>query len=162
MLALRLLPAFAHAALVLLAGRIARELSGGRFAEGLAGLAVAVAPGFLGMDGFFSMNAFDLLFWAAGALVVVRIVNTGDARIWLVLGVILGLGLQNNISVLVFGFGLAVALVSTPLRAHLRRPHPWLGGLIAAVLFVPHVLWQARHGWPTAEFIRNAKAYKIV
>jgi Dolichyl-phosphate-mannose-protein mannosyltransferase len=162
MLALRLLPALAHAALVLLAGRIARELSGGRFAEGLAGLAVALAPGFLGMDGFFSMNAFDLLFWAAAALLVVRIVNTGDARLWLVLGLVLGLGLQNKISVLFFGFGLAVGLVATPLRSHLRRPQLWLGGLLAAVLFLPHVLWQVRHAWPTAEFIRNAKAYKIV
>jgi 4-amino-4-deoxy-L-arabinose transferase-like glycosyltransferase len=160
--ALRLLPALAHAALVLLAGRIARELSGGYFAEGFAGLAVAAAPGFLGIDGFFSMNAFDLLFWAAAALVVVRIVNTGDARLWLVLGAILGLGLQNKISVLFFGFGLAVALVVTPLRAHLRRPQPWLGGLLAGVLFLPHVLWQVRHHWPTLEFIRNAKLYKIV
>src|SRR5262245_66555195 len=36
MFAIRLLPALAHAGLVLLAARIARELPGGRFAPGLA------------------------------------------------------------------------------------------------------------------------------
>ncbi len=162
MFALRLLPALAHVGLVLLAARIAREMAGGPFAQGLAALAVAAAPDFLAIDGFFSMNAFDLLFWAAGALLVARIVNTGDARLWLVLGAILGLGLQNKISVLFFGVGLAVGLVATPLRSHLRRPQLWLGGLLAGLLFLPHVLWQVRYDWPTVEFIRNAKLYKIV
>jgi 4-amino-4-deoxy-L-arabinose transferase-like glycosyltransferase len=160
-LALRLLPALAGAALVLLGARLAREMQGGRFAEGLAAVAVAAAPAYFGIDSFFSMNAFDLLFWAGGALVVARIVNTDNPRLWLWLGVLLGLGLQNKISVLFFGFGLAVALVLTPLRSHLRRPEPWLGGLIAAAMFLPHVLWQIRHDWPTLEFIRNAKLYKI-
>jgi 4-amino-4-deoxy-L-arabinose transferase-like glycosyltransferase len=159
--ALRLVPGLAGAALVLLGARIARELSGGRFAEGLAAVAVAIVPMFLGMTAFFSMNSFDLLFWAAAALVVARIVNTDDARLWLALGALLGLGLQNKISVLFFGFGLAVALVLTPLRSHLLRPQLWLGGLVAAALFLPHVLWQVHHGWPTLEFIRNAKLYKI-
>jgi 4-amino-4-deoxy-L-arabinose transferase-like glycosyltransferase len=159
--AIRVLPALVGVGLVFLAALLARELSGGRFAQGLAALAVAVVPQYLGITGFFSMNAFDLLFWAAAALVVARIVNTGDARLWLVLGALLGLGLQNKISVLFFGFGLAVALASTPLRSHLRQPHLWLGGLLAGVLFLPHLLWQARYDWPTLEFIRNAKQYKI-
>src|SRR5262245_7654338 len=108
-LALRVLPSLAGAALVLLGARIAREMSGGRFAEGLAAVGVAAAPAYFGIDSFFSMNAFDLLFWAAAALLVARIVNTGNPRLWLWLGVLLGLGLQNKISVLFFGFGLAVA-----------------------------------------------------
>jgi 4-amino-4-deoxy-L-arabinose transferase-like glycosyltransferase len=159
--ALRFLPALAGAALVLLGARIAREMSGGRFAEGLAAVAVAAAPGYFGIDSFFSMNAFELLFWAGAALLVARIVNTGEATLWLWLGVLLGLGLQNKISVLFFGFGLAVGVVLTPLRDHLRRPQIWLGGLLAAAIFLPHVVWQMSHGWPTLEFIRNAKLYKI-
>ncbi len=159
--AIRVLPALAGVALVFLAALLTRELSGGRFAQGLAALAVAIVPQYLAITGFFSMNAFDLVFWAAAALVVARIVNTGDSRLWLLLGALLGLGLQNKISVLFFGFGLAVAQVVTPLRSHFLRPHLWLGGLLAAALFVPHVLWQVGHDWPTLEFVRNAKQYKI-
>src|SRR4051812_16593370 len=45
--AIRIAPALAGAGLVLLAGAIARELGGGRFAQGLAALCVLAAPGYL-------------------------------------------------------------------------------------------------------------------
>jgi len=47
---------------VVLAGLMARELGGGRFAQGLASLAVLVAPNFLVFGTFISMDAFDHLF----------------------------------------------------------------------------------------------------
>jgi len=101
------------------------------------------------------------VFWAAAALIVIRIVETDDSRLWLLFGAVAGLGLLNKISLLFFAFGLAVALVMTPLRRHLLRPHFWLGALLAALIFAPHVLWQVRSDWPTLEFMRNAKQYKI-
>lgn len=159
--ALRVLPALAGAALVILAAMLARALGGGRFAQSLAGLAVAIVPQYLALTSFYSMNAFDLVFWAGGALLVVRLVETDDARLWLPLGAWLGLGLLNKVSVLFFGFGLAVGLLLTPLRRHLARPWPWLGGLIAALIVLPHVVWQIQSGWPTLEFIRNAQQFKI-
>ena len=30
----------------------------------------------------------------------------------------------------------------------LRTRWPWLAGLIAALMWVPNLLWQADHGWP--------------
>ena len=61
--ALRLLPAVAGAALVALTMLIARQLGGGRFAQGLSGLCVLAAPIYLGVDSILSMNAFEPLFW---------------------------------------------------------------------------------------------------
>ncbi len=63
LLAVRLVPALLLGLLVWLAARLARELGGGRFAQSLAGLTVAVAPEYLALTGFYSMNAFDLVFW---------------------------------------------------------------------------------------------------
>jgi dolichyl-phosphate-mannose--protein O-mannosyl transferase len=60
--ALRFFPALAGALVVVLAGLMARELGGGRFAQGLAALATLVAPNFLAMGTFLSMDAFDQLF----------------------------------------------------------------------------------------------------
>ena len=162
LLAVRLLPALLGGALVLLTARLAREMRGGAFAQSLAALAVVIAPQYLVLAGYYSMNAFDLAFWALGALLVARLANGADERLWLLLGLVLGLGLLNKISVMFFGAGLAAALLLTPLRRHLARPSIWLGGLLAAALFVPHVLWQVRHDWPTLEFIRNAQERKIV
>ena len=81
-------------------------------------------------------------------------------QLWLVLGLVLGLGLENKISVLFFGFGLVVGLLLTRERRHLRTPWPWYGGAIALALFLPQVVWQVLHGWSTLEFIRRASTIK--
>lgn len=161
-LAARLPSVLAGAAVVLLAGRLARELGGGRFAQALAALCVVVGPVYLYTFHILSMNSFDVLFWTLGAFVVVRILNTGNPKLWLLFGLVCGLGLENKHSLLFFGFGVFVGLLLTPERRCFRQPWIWIGGALAVVLFLPHVLWQVAHGWPTAEFIRNATAYKNV
>jgi hypothetical protein len=158
--AVRLLPALAGAALVALTGMIGRELGGGRFAQGLAGLTVILAPGWLSIDHILNTNAFEPLFWAGCALLVIRALRTGNSTNWLWFGTVAGLGLLNKHAMLFFGFGIAAGLLLTPARKVCRQADFWLGGFIAAVLFLPHVLWQIRLGWPTLEFLQNAVKYK--
>jgi len=162
LIAVRLLPALAGAATVALTGVIARQLGGGRFAQGLACLAALLAPVFLGTAHVFSMNAFDLLLWTVAVRLLLGIVRGGRGRHWLLLGVVLGLGLLNKISVLWLGMGLAVGLLLTPHRRWLATPWPYVAAAIAALMFVPHLLWQVANGWPTLEFMRNATARKMV
>src|SRR5437763_14808519 len=68
--AIHIFPALAGAAKIILTGLIARELGGGRFAQGLAALAVLLAPGFLGMDNILTMNVYEPLFWLGCAYFV--------------------------------------------------------------------------------------------
>jgi len=161
LVALRLLPALAGAPVVLLAGLMARRLGGGRFAQALAGLAVTVAPVSLSLHHIFSMNAFEQVFWALGAYLVLRILQDDDPRLWLAFGLLAGLGLQNKHSMLFFGFGIAAGLLLTPARKHLRSPWLWAGGALALLLFLPNLVWQVQHGWPTLDFMRNAQERKI-
>ena len=83
MLALRILPALAGAAVVVIAGLMARELGGGRFAQGLAALAVLIAPTFLVFGTFISMDAFDQLFQVSAAYVLLVILKRDRPRRWL-------------------------------------------------------------------------------
>jgi len=159
--AIRLPVVLAGGATVALAGLTARAMGGGRFAQALACLTVLAAPVFLAMGTFFSMNAFDQLFWTLGAYLLVRIITTGNPRLWLWFGVVAGLGLLNKISMAFFGFGIVVGLLATRQRRRFASGHLWLGGLIALLLFLPHVGWQIRHGWPTLEFIHHATQHKI-
>src|SRR5262249_56791142 len=57
--AIHLFPALAGAGLVLLAGALARELGGGRYAQALAALAALVAPAWLWAHSYFSMNSVE-------------------------------------------------------------------------------------------------------
>jgi hypothetical protein len=159
---MRLFPALAHAGAVLLVGRIARDLGGGRFAQALAGLAAVLAPGMLGTSSIFSMNAIDLLLWTLALWALVRALAGGWPAAWMALGFVLGLGLLNKISVLWLGAGLFAGLLATRQRRWLATPWPWLAGALALAIFTPHLAWQIEHGWPTLEFMRNATLHKMV
>lgn len=152
---LRLLPALAGAGMVALTMLIARQLGGGRCAQGLAGLCVIAAPIYLGSDSVLSMNAFEPLFWMGCVYALIRIVQTGDGRWWVLFGALAGLGLQNKHSTLFFGFAAGIALLLSPQRREFRRWYFWLGGGIALLLFLPNLLWQAGHGFPTLEDLQN-------
>ncbi len=159
--AIRFPAVLAGAAAVVLTGLIARRLGGGRFAQGLAALAAALSPVVLGNAGrFFSMNAFDLLFWAWAAYLLVTLLAEQRPRLWLAFGVVAGLGLLNKVSMLFLGFGLVVGLVLTRERRQLATPWFWAGGLIAGLLVLPHLVWQQAHAWPTLEFMRAASQEK--
>src|SRR5216684_7050370 len=61
---IRLFPSLAGAGAVLLAGAIARELGGGRFAQLTAALAILFAPGYLAFCSYLSMNSIEPLIWS--------------------------------------------------------------------------------------------------
>ena len=153
--ALRLFPSLAGALMVVLSGLMARGLGGGRFAQGLAALATLVAPSFIVMGTFLSMDAFDQLFWVSAAYVLLLILKRDQPSLWLLFGLIAGLGLLTKLSMLSFGFGVFVALLLTLSRRHLLTPWPWLGGAIGIAFLLPYVFWQIEHGWPTLEFWEN-------
>src|SRR5271166_5632975 len=155
--ALRILPALAGTALIALTIFIARELGGGRYAQFLAGLAILLSPAVLVMDNFLSMNAFEPLFWMGCMWVVARILRTGDSRLWLWFGVLAGLGLENKHSTLSFGFAVTVALLLTHHRREFARRWIWIAGAIAVALFLPNILWQIRHHFPTIEDLANVR-----
>lgn len=116
----------------------------------------------LAMSSFFSMNAFDLLFWLVCMHIVVRLLRSGDTRWWLLLGAVAGFGMLNKYSVAFGVFGLVVGMALTPSRRYLLSGRLVAGGVLAALIFLPHVWWEIANGFPTSEFIRNATAYKIV
>ena len=153
--ALHFFPALASAGVVVLTGLMARELGGGRFAQVLAALASLVAPGILVFGTWLSMDAFDQLFWALAAYVLLLILKRDRPGLWLAFGLVAGLGLLAKVTMLFFGFAVFVALLLTPARKHLLSKWPWIGGVIAFAFLTPYAYWQIQNGWPTLEFWTN-------
>jgi len=92
----------------------------------LAALATLAAPGILASDNLLSMNAFEPLFWMGCAWLLIRIVKTGNQKLWIWLGVLAGFGLENKYSMLIFGAGIVFGLLLTPQRrvlASARQSH---------------------------------------
>jgi 4-amino-4-deoxy-L-arabinose transferase-like glycosyltransferase len=152
---LRIVPAVAGAILVALTILMAHRLGAGRFGQGLAGLAVLVAPIYLGVDSILSMNAFEPLFWMGCVYLLIRFIQSGNSRLWIGVGALAGLGLMNKHSMVFFLAALAAGVLLTPLRGELRKPWPWLAVAVALLVFLPNVIWQVTHGFPTLEDLRN-------
>jgi 4-amino-4-deoxy-L-arabinose transferase-like glycosyltransferase len=144
---LRVLPALAGGAAVVFTGFMARELGGGRKAQVLAALAAASSPQVLAACHLLSTTAFDLLFWSAITFVVVRLLRTGDERLWLVIGALAGVGLMNKFNVAFLVLGLACGLLLGGRYRTLRSVWPWGGAALALALWSPNVVWNGQHDW---------------
>jgi hypothetical protein len=155
--AVRLLPALAGAGTVALGMTLTRQMGGGRFAQGLAGLCVLGVPVYLGMDSILCVGAFEPLFWMGCVAVLIEVVRTGNSRLWLWFGVLAGLGLENKYAMLAFGLAALIAILLTPLRRELAKPWLWGAALLAALIFLPALLWQIRNDYPLLEDMANIR-----
>jgi Dolichyl-phosphate-mannose-protein mannosyltransferase len=158
LIGLRFLPALAGAAMVWLTGKLARELGGGAFAQGLAALAAFAAPIFLLMSHWLTMNAFEPLIWLGCAWCIVRAINRDEPRYWLWFGVLIGVGMENKYSTAFFAFAVVGGLLLTPQRRFLASKWIWLGALCSLLIFLPNFIWMARHNFPFLELMHNIRS----
>jgi 4-amino-4-deoxy-L-arabinose transferase-like glycosyltransferase len=162
LVALRLVPSLAGAATVLLTGLLARRLGAGVFGQALAAGAAMAGSMYHVMFSSYSMNSLSLLMWTVCFWILVEIERREEPRLWMAFGAVAGLGLENKHTFVLLALGLAVGLVLTPARCHLRSRWLWIGLGIAILLLLPNLLWQQANGWPSLEFYRNADLYKNV
>ncbi len=153
--ALRLLPALSAAPKVWLAGWMAREVGGARFAQFFAALLIFLAPIYLTFDNFLSMNAFEPVFWMACTAIALRILNGGSPRLWLLFGAVAGIGILNKHSMLFFGSGIAIGLLLASARKQFARIEIWMALFIALLIFLPNLLWEIHNGYPTIALLHT-------
>ncbi|HIK18883.1 MAG TPA: glycosyltransferase family 39 protein [Leptolyngbyaceae cyanobacterium M33_DOE_097] len=152
---IRLFPAIAGALLVFVTGLMTRELGGSRYAQFLAALLVIVSPYFLVMHTILTMNAFEPLIWTVCAYLILLALKYHRPRLWLLVGVLIGVGLLNKFSILFFGVSTLVGLWMTR-RQVFTKKWIWLGLIAAIALAMPTVIWQIQHGLPFLEHQRAA------
>jgi len=167
---LRLLPALSIGAIVVFAAAFARRFEGGSFAQVLAALTVATGAIFLTIGHLLSTTTFDVLIWVVLLYLVVRITQTNDHRLWLLVGLVAGIGLLNKWTVLYVIGGLGVGLGLTEQRRAFRSAFLWAGAAVALAMWLPNLLWQASHDWPFfdmagslyAEGVEDANSFLFV
>jgi 4-amino-4-deoxy-L-arabinose transferase-like glycosyltransferase len=139
--------------------RLTSELFGPRAAlVGLFGL--NVSPFFFASPGSWIVPDGPLLLaLAMTALAAARLFFTrsrDDAsawRLWLMVGVGLGLATLSKYSAALSAGGLgAFVLLAPAQRRWLKHPGPYVAAFVALVMIAPVLLWNARHGWASFEF----------
>ncbi|GAA3458081.1 ArnT family glycosyltransferase [Saccharothrix longispora] len=151
LVALRVPAAVAAGGTVLFVGLLAREMGGGRRAQLVAVLGAALSGPVLVPGHMLHTTTIDICLSAALAWLVARVVRTGDRRLLLVAGAVLGAGLLNKYQIAVVAVGAVVGLALVGPRSVLRGPWPAAGALLALLLWSPNLLWQFEHGWPQLE-----------
>ena len=75
-----------------------------------------------------------------------KVLESGRGAWWLAVGVAAGAALLSKYTALFFGPAILIWLIVVPkLRRWLLSPWLYLGGLVAAAMFAPVVLWNADH-----------------
>jgi 4-amino-4-deoxy-L-arabinose transferase-like glycosyltransferase len=167
--AARVFPALEGCAILITAALIARELGGGRFAQGLATLPMFTAGIFLRPANLFQPVVLDQLWWTL-ALLFLAWAARADAEgnphagrnAWLAFGVAMGLGLLTKFSILFIGLAMLCALLVTRLRRALATPWPWVAAAIAFAIGSPSIVGQINLGFPVAGQMRSLNASQLV
>jgi len=166
--ALRLLPAAAGAGTVLLAGLAARDLGGGRLAQGLAAFSGAALPLFLRAGNLLQPVVFDQLWWTLALWALIRIARKeagggpgAETLDWLLLGLAGGLGLLTRFSVAFLGAGVLAGLLLSRLRRTLLGRGPWLAAGVALAIGSPSLVGQLRLGWPVLGQLGDLRAFQL-
>ena len=146
--AVRIIPALAGGAVVVMAARFAALFGGGRLSRVLAALITACTPVLIGADHIGNTTPLDLLAWTAVLLCVTTALLRHRPRWWLGAGAVAGAGLESDNLLALLLIGLTLGILVSAHRSVLRTRWPWLAAGLAAVIWAPNLIWQATHGWP--------------
>jgi hypothetical protein len=160
-MAARIFPTIAAGLIVWFTGLIAVELGGGRFAIALTCLSLIFAPAFAASGYLFQPVVFDQLWWVISAWLTVKYVNKEQKSYLYGLGVIAGLGMLTKYSMAFFAFALLLSVLATPQRKLLFNKATLVALGIAALIFLPNILWQYLHHWPVITHMHKLKAQQL-
>jgi 4-amino-4-deoxy-L-arabinose transferase-like glycosyltransferase len=159
---LRAIPAIFAAAGAYVTCALVLELGGGAFAEVVAAIAFLFCNVLMSFGMKVGPDMVGLWLWPLAALYVVRIAKGADPRLWLGVGAAIGISAESKYSVAFFVAALVAGLLLTPQRRTLFSRWCLAGAALAAAIALPNFLWQASHGYPMLELLRNGQNGKNV
>ncbi len=152
------LPAVGCAVLLVpLCVALARMMGAGAAGEWIAAVAAATSPILMAVTSTLGTSTFEPLTWTFIVYCVVRASVNGERRMLVWAGVAAGIAAEAKYGVALWLIGLAVGIACTSARRLLSR-ELWIGIACAAVLAAPNAWWQAAHGLPFLEVVRNDNA----
>lgn len=158
---IRFFPAIMGAVSLYIIASIVRELGGGITALVIAASSYLLAPGFLLVNTLLTPNAAEELLWLLATWKIFRMVRTGNHRLWIIIGIISGIGFLNKYSILFLIAGFLAAFILSGNRKILASKYFLLSVLIGLVIVSPNILWQYSHGWPVVSHMSELRSNQL-
>jgi tetratricopeptide (TPR) repeat protein len=125
---------------------MSKELGGKKLAIFFTGL-FTLLSGFLIFGTIFTYDSLDILISVFTLYLLVRLFKNDEPKLWILLGITLGLGLFNKLSILFLGFSIFACLWLVPQRHFYKSIWIWLSGTIALIFLIPWIIWQVEQNW---------------
>ncbi len=136
-----------HAATALVLFALTRRMFDARAAFWVAAL-YGLMPAISLSTMIISTDAPLLFFWALGIYALLRALDEGHWRWWLLTGLALGLGMLSKYNMVIFVLSGLLFVLATPRHRHwITSPRPWAAALLAFLVYLPNLLWNAATGF---------------
>jgi len=149
----RVFSAIAVSAIMVLTGLMANQLGAKRHAQLLAAVAAGISWVSLIQGAVLQYVSLDYLWGVTVTYLCIRLLKSGDQRWWLAIGAVLGLGMETRYTIGFLALGIACAVLLTPARRFLRSGWLWAGVAASVLVFLPNIVWQARHHFISLKFL---------
>lgn len=159
---LRIPAILAAVALVPLTVAFAQLLGATTRAAWLAAVAIASATMLTAMSSTLSTSTFEPLTFTAVAYLMTRAHLRNEPLLYRWAGVVAGISFEARYGIVMWAIGLFLGLLAAGPRSMLRSRDLWIGAGIAALIALPNVLWQAVHGFPFLELVRNDNSGNLI
>jgi hypothetical protein len=153
--AARILTTLCAGLIVWLTGQITLELGGRKFAISLACISLIFAPAFVASGYLFQPVVFDQFWWVLAVWLLVKYVNTQQAKYVYWLGAAVGFGMLTKYTMAFFTFALILGILISKQRRILFTRHVLIAALIATLIFLPNAIWQFAHHLPFITHMRT-------
>jgi hypothetical protein len=149
----RVFAATAVSAVMVLSGLMAKELGGKQHIQLLASVAAGISWVSLIQGAVLQYVSFDYFWGVSVTYFLIRLLKSDDPRWWVPIGAVLGLGMETRYTIGFLALGIAGAVLLTPARRFLRSGWLWVGVAASILVFLPNLIWQARHHFISLEFL---------
>ncbi|EOR92932.1 glycosyl transferase, family 39 [Arcticibacter svalbardensis MN12-7] len=146
--ALRLIPTLCGASVVLLTGLLTAKMGGGKVAVLVTCTALLFDPSFLATAYMMQPVVFDQLFWLLSVFLLIKYIQSQNSRNLIYLGLVVGIGMMNKVTIGLYLLTLIFALLLSPQRKLLFNRYWLYAAGISLLIFLPHLIWQVIHHFP--------------
>ena len=140
---------------------MARRFGAAPRGQVLAGL-VLVASALMAAGHLDATATFDIFFWTLATWLMVLLLTSpepaGEWRLWLILGLVMGVALENKTLAIFLDASLAGGVLLTRRWEIVRSPGLWAAMAIAIAIWAPNAIWQTLNGFPQLQMASHIAA----